>query len=126
MRAIDVDAHLSDLSPVAFEVENEIAGTLLTTDLFVDEFPIDAQFAAAVRAEHVIAAQRQLGDGFDFLKRHEFRYLDAVGLEIGIQQSSAIAAMNEAFGHYIAARGTWSAGPWWHRRLPAGVGMKRL
>jgi len=126
MRAIDVNPHLLNFCALGVNRQNEFAATVLATDLFVDEFAVDAQFTAAMRALHVVASQRQLGNGFDLLKWHEFGNLDAIWLEIGIQERAAIAAMDELFGHFIAARRTWSAGPRRHRRLPVAMGIERL
>src|SRR5262249_6486571 len=100
-----------DLFLTVPEVEHEITRALLAGHPFADEFLVDAQFAAAMGTLHVESAEGELDKAVDLLQRHEHRDLDAVGLEIGIQQRPAIAAVNDPFGHFFAAFRAWSAGP---------------
>src|SRR5579863_2976851 len=99
-------------------MENEVSRALFARDASADEFPIDAQFPAALRAKDIVAAQRQFGGRLNLLKRYEFGNLNAVGLEIGIQQRPAVAAMNDQFRHFFAAFRAWSTRPWRHGFFP--------
>jgi len=108
---MDVDSILGDLFLTVPEVEHEIARALFAGHTLADEFLVDAQLAAAMRALDVEPAEGEFNEAVDFLQRHEHRDLDAVGLEIRIQQGPAVAAMNDPFGHFFAAFRAWSAGP---------------
>jgi hypothetical protein len=87
---------------------------LLAGDLLPKKFAIHPQLAAAMRAVNIVAPQRQFDDSFDLLQRHEFRNLDAVGVEIRIKECPAVAAMNDLFGHLFAAFRAWTTWPWGH------------
>src|SRR5262249_32343708 len=79
-----------------------------------DELAIDPQFARAVRADNVIPANGEVDCRFNLLQRHELGNLDTVGLKIGIQERSAVAAMNHPLGHFFAAFRAGSTWPWRH------------
>src|SRR5262249_12789879 len=111
VRTIHVDADLVQRRLAALEIEDEHPAALLAGHLLPDELLIDAQLAAAVRALHIITADRQLDEAVDFLKRDEFGDFDAVGFQIGVQEGAAISAMDEPFGHHLAALRAWSTGP---------------
>ncbi len=114
MRAVNINAHFHDLARTLAEIEHKVPRTLLAGDALPDEFSIDPQFAAAMRTLDVISPQSELDSRFNLLKGHKFRNLDAVGLEIGVQERPAIAAMNKPFGHIFAAFRAWSTWPWRH------------
>jgi hypothetical protein len=114
VRAVDIHAHLLDPMGPLVEAQNEVSCALFARDFLPEKFAIDAQLAAAMRAMDVIAPQRQLDDGLDFLERHELWNLDTVGVEIRIEECPAIAAMNELFGHLFAALRTWTTWPRGH------------
>jgi hypothetical protein len=113
MRAINVNSYLFNLTRSVGEIEHEVTGALLAGHLLADKFAVHTQFAAAVRTMDVVTAKRQFHDVLDFLEGNEFRNLNAVGLEIGIQERPAIATMDDPFGHLLAAcraRSTWPRG----------------
>ena len=114
MRAIDVHAYLFNPIRPVFEIEDEVPRALLARNFLAEKLAVDAQLAAAMRAMDIVPAQRQLDDRFDLLKRDEFWNLDAVGVEIGVEKSPAIAAMDELFGHLLAAFRTWTTWPRGH------------
>src|SRR5437588_8536616 len=98
MRAVHVDSDFLDFSLAIVEVEHELSGALLAGHQLADEFAVHAQLAAAMRALYVVPAHRKFHEALDFLQRNELGNLDAVRLEIGVQQRTAIAAMNHPFG----------------------------
>src|SRR5262249_1742097 len=114
VRAVNIHAHLLDPIGPLIEVQYEVPGALLAGDLLPEKLAVDAQLAAAMRAMNVVAPQRQFDDGFDLLQRPELRNLDAIGVEIRIEECPAVAAMNELFGHLFAAFRTWSTWPRGH------------
>jgi hypothetical protein len=114
MRAIHINSDFFDLPVAIPEIEDEFSGALLAGDALAQKFAIDAQFPAAVGAADIVSPQCELDSRLNLLERNEFRNFDAVGLEIGIEERPAIAAMDELFGHFFAAFRAWTARPWWH------------
>jgi hypothetical protein len=84
---------------------------MLAVHLLVGEFAINPQLATALRANHVITPNRELGHALNLLQRHELRNFDAIRFQISIEQGSACAAMDQLFGHFLATCGAGSTGP---------------
>src|SRR5205807_998347 len=110
--AVAVITERLDLWIVQIQRERTVAGIAGTTRAEV--FRVDAQLSLANRAGNVITGRPDLHEAVEFRQGGKDRNLDAVLFQVGIQQGPTGPAVNEVFGHLLAAFGTWSTGPCWH------------
>lgn len=109
VRAVGIERNR--LGGWAGKIETERSCAELTRDTLADVFAVDPQFLVAMRAEDVVAGGRNFDHAVNLLQGNKLRDLDAVGLQILIEQRAAVATPHLVGRHPFTARGTFSTGP---------------